>query len=57
VFNSPLPHPVALRRLVGPTRVIDRDRRFSVAVSTRRSAGRAERPWSGSSALGHGQDA
>jgi 16S rRNA (guanine1207-N2)-methyltransferase len=36
VFNSPLPHPVALRRLVGPTRVVDRDRRFSVAVSTRR---------------------
>jgi 16S rRNA (guanine1207-N2)-methyltransferase len=34
VFNSPLPHPVALRRLVGPTRVVDRDRRFSVAVST-----------------------
>jgi 16S rRNA (guanine1207-N2)-methyltransferase len=36
VFNSPLPHPAALRRLVGPTRVVDRDRRFSVAVSTRR---------------------
>jgi 16S rRNA (guanine1207-N2)-methyltransferase len=35
VFNSPLPHPVALRRLVGPTRIVDRDRRFSVAVSTR----------------------
>jgi 16S rRNA (guanine1207-N2)-methyltransferase len=35
VFNSPLPHPVALRRLVGPTRVVARDRRFSVAVSTR----------------------
>nr|WP_218860054.1 methyltransferase [Petropleomorpha daqingensis] len=34
VFNSPLPHPAALRRLVGPTRVVDRDRRFSVAVST-----------------------
>ncbi|MGY1617880.1 class I SAM-dependent methyltransferase [Geodermatophilus sp. SYSU D00691] len=36
VFNSPLPHPVALRRLVGSTRVVARDRRFSVAVSTRR---------------------
>jgi 16S rRNA (guanine1207-N2)-methyltransferase len=36
VFNSPLPHPAALRRLVGPTRVVARDRRFSVAVSTRR---------------------
>jgi 16S rRNA (guanine1207-N2)-methyltransferase len=35
VFNSPLPYPVALRRLVGPTRVVARDRRFSVAVSTR----------------------
>jgi 16S rRNA (guanine1207-N2)-methyltransferase len=37
VFNSPLPHPAALRRLVGPTRVVDRDRRFSVAVSTARN--------------------
>jgi 16S rRNA (guanine1207-N2)-methyltransferase len=36
VFNSPLPHPAALRRLVGPTRVVDRDQRFSVAVTTRR---------------------
>jgi 16S rRNA (guanine1207-N2)-methyltransferase len=36
VFNSPLPHPAALRRLVGPTRVVARDRRFSVAVSRRR---------------------
>jgi 16S rRNA (guanine1207-N2)-methyltransferase len=36
VFNSPLPHPAALRRQVGPTRVVDRDRRFSVALSTRR---------------------
>ncbi|MGY1601891.1 class I SAM-dependent methyltransferase [Geodermatophilus sp. SYSU D00815] len=36
VFNSPLPHPVALRRLVGPTRVVARDRRFTVTVSTRR---------------------
>jgi 16S rRNA (guanine1207-N2)-methyltransferase len=36
VFNSPLSHPAALRRLVGPTRVVARDRRFSVAVSTRR---------------------
>ena len=39
VFNSPLPHPAALRRLVGPTRVVDRDRRFSVAVSTSRDLG------------------
>jgi 16S rRNA (guanine1207-N2)-methyltransferase len=36
VFNSPLPYPVPLRRLVGPTRIVDRDRRFSVAVSTAR---------------------
>ena len=35
VFNSPLTHPAALRRLVGPTRVVARDRRFSIAVSTR----------------------
>ena len=39
VFNSPLPHPAALRRLVGPTRLVDRDRRFSVAVSIRRPDG------------------
>jgi 16S rRNA (guanine1207-N2)-methyltransferase len=39
VFNSPLPHPAALRRLVGPTRVVDRDRRFSVAVSTCKTLG------------------
>jgi 16S rRNA (guanine1207-N2)-methyltransferase len=37
VFNSPLPHPATLRRLVGPTRLVDRDRRFSVAVSTSRN--------------------
>jgi 16S rRNA (guanine1207-N2)-methyltransferase len=36
VFNSPLPYPATLRRMVGPTRVVDRDRRFSVAVSERR---------------------
>jgi 16S rRNA (guanine1207-N2)-methyltransferase len=36
VFNSPLPHPAALRRFVGPTRVVHRDRRFTVAVTTRR---------------------
>lgn len=39
VFNSPLPHPAALRRLVGPTRVVARDRRFTVTVSTRDRAG------------------
>ena len=31
VFNSPLPYPATLRRLVGPTRVMARDRRFTVA--------------------------
>ncbi len=33
VFNSPLAHPVALRRIVGPTRVVARDRKFTVTVS------------------------
>jgi 16S rRNA (guanine1207-N2)-methyltransferase len=41
VFNSPLPYPPVLRRLVGPTRVVRRDRRFTVTVSTRGRADRA----------------
>jgi 16S rRNA (guanine1207-N2)-methyltransferase len=35
VFNSPLAYPPVLRRLVGPTRVVRRDRRFTVTLSTR----------------------
>ena len=34
VFNSPLTHPAALRRLVGPTRVIEAGRQFTVTAST-----------------------
>jgi 16S rRNA (guanine1207-N2)-methyltransferase len=36
VWNNRLPHRVALRRLVGPTRAAAHDRRFTVSVSTRR---------------------
>ncbi|MGY1708988.1 class I SAM-dependent methyltransferase [Geodermatophilus sp. SYSU D00758] len=36
VYNNRLPHRSALRRLVGPTRVVAADRRFTVTVSTRR---------------------
>lgn len=35
VYNSHLPHRAALRRLVGPTRQISRDPRFTVTASTR----------------------
>ncbi|MGY1690240.1 class I SAM-dependent methyltransferase [Geodermatophilus sp. SYSU D01105] len=37
VYNNRLPHRAALRRLVGPTRVVASDRRFTVTVSTRSS--------------------
>ncbi|MCV2491181.1 methyltransferase [Geodermatophilus sp. YIM 151500] len=36
VWNGSLPHRGALRRLVGPTRLVSRGPRFVVAVSTRR---------------------
>ncbi|WP_409333200.1 class I SAM-dependent methyltransferase [Trujillonella humicola] len=36
VYNNRLPHRAALRRLVGPTRVADAGRQFTVTVSTRR---------------------
>ncbi|HEX2072177.1 MAG TPA: methyltransferase [Geodermatophilus sp.] len=36
VYNNSLPHRAALRRLVGPTRVADAERRFTVTVSCRR---------------------
>ncbi len=35
VYNNRLPHRAALRRLVGPTRVVDAGRQFTVTVSTR----------------------
>ncbi|MWV60713.1 class I SAM-dependent methyltransferase [Rathayibacter sp. VKM Ac-2754] len=35
VFNSHLAHPSELRRSVGPTKVVARDRKFTVARSTR----------------------
>ncbi|KQQ00770.1 MULTISPECIES: class I SAM-dependent methyltransferase [unclassified Rathayibacter] len=35
VFNSHLAHPTELRRSVGPTKVVARDRRFTVTRSTR----------------------
>jgi 16S rRNA (guanine1207-N2)-methyltransferase len=35
VYNSHLPHREALRRIVGPTRQITRDRSFTVTASTR----------------------
>lgn len=37
VWNSPLRHRAALERLVGPTRQISRDPRFTVTVSVRRT--------------------
>jgi 16S rRNA (guanine1207-N2)-methyltransferase len=36
VYNSHLPHRDALRRIVGPTRQVTRDRTFTVTASTRR---------------------
>lgn len=36
VYNNRLPHRAALRRLVGPTRVAEAGRQFTVTVSTRR---------------------
>jgi len=36
VFNSHLPHRDALRRIVGPTRQVTRDPKFTVTASTRR---------------------
>jgi 16S rRNA (guanine1207-N2)-methyltransferase len=35
VYNNRLPHRAALRRLVGPTRVVEAGRQFTVTVSTR----------------------
>jgi 16S rRNA (guanine1207-N2)-methyltransferase len=35
VYNNRLPHRAALRRLVGPTRVVDAGRQFTVTVSIR----------------------
>jgi 16S rRNA (guanine1207-N2)-methyltransferase len=37
VWNSHLQYRGALERLVGPTRQIARDRKFTVTVSTRKS--------------------
>jgi 16S rRNA (guanine1207-N2)-methyltransferase len=39
VFNSHLPYPTQLNHAVGPTRVIGRNAKFTVAVSTRPEAG------------------
>ena len=39
VYNSHLPHRDALRRLVGPTRQVSRDPRFTVTASTRSRGG------------------
>ena len=36
IYNPHLPHREALRRIVGPTRQVSRDRTFTVTVSTRR---------------------
>lgn len=41
VFNSHLPYPDQLNRTVGPTRVIDRNAKFTVTVSTRSAQDRA----------------
>jgi len=35
VYNNRLPHRAALRRIVGPTRAVAHDRRYTVTVSTR----------------------
>lgn len=39
VFNSHLPHRQTLQRVVGPTRQLSRDPKFTVTASTRRSGG------------------
>jgi len=46
VFNSPLPYQGQLTRAVGPTRVVGRNPKFTVAVSTRSAHGRARQSWS-----------
>ncbi|WP_153038824.1 class I SAM-dependent methyltransferase, partial [Rathayibacter tanaceti] len=38
VFNSHLAHPAELRRAIGPTKVVARDRRFTVTRSVRADA-------------------
>jgi 16S rRNA (guanine1207-N2)-methyltransferase len=46
VFNSPLPYQGQLTRAVGPTRVVGRNPKFTVAESTRSAQDRARRSWS-----------
>jgi len=41
VFNSHLAYDGQLNRTVGPTRVVDRNAKFTVTVSTRRGKGPA----------------
>lgn len=46
VFNSHLPYRNHLNRAVGPTRVMGRNEKFTVAVSTRAAHGRSDHRWS-----------
>jgi len=46
VFNSHLPYPSQLNRVVGPTHVIGRNPKFTVTVSTRSARDRARQSWS-----------
>jgi 16S rRNA (guanine1207-N2)-methyltransferase len=46
VFNSPLPYQSQLTRAVGPTRVVGRNPKFTVAVSTRSAQRPARQNWS-----------
>lgn len=46
VFNSHLPYRSQLTRAIGPTRVVGRNAKFTVTVSTRSAQNRPRRTWS-----------
>jgi 16S rRNA (guanine1207-N2)-methyltransferase len=46
VFNSPLPYQGQLTRAVGPTRVVGRNPKFTVTVSTKSAQDRPRQAWS-----------
>jgi 16S rRNA (guanine1207-N2)-methyltransferase len=46
VFNSHLPYRNQLTRALGPTRVVGRNTKFTVTVSTRPGQDRSRRSWS-----------
>jgi 16S rRNA (guanine1207-N2)-methyltransferase len=46
VFNSPLPYHAQLTRTVGPTRVVGRNPKFTVTVSTKSAQDRPGQSWS-----------